>query len=476
MHLLPLRVLCLLLPVWAGLVLSPPGGLVDWPMWGGSPHRNSISSMSGIPADWDVRTGRNVRWSVDLGSQTYATPAVAGGMVFVGTNNDAPRNPHQPGDRGVLMAFRVTDGEFLWQATSPKLPTGPVNDWPHVGVCSTPLVEGDRLYYVTNRCEVLCLDIHGFRDEENDGPFQNEESTGETDADIIWKLDMREELGVFPHNMSNSSPVSLGGLLFVGTSNGQNEDHTQVPAPEAPSLIALDKETGRVVWSDNSPGDRILNGQWSSPAAGRIGGVDQVVIGQGDGWVRAYEAHTGEKLWEFDTNPKDSVYPRTRNEILATPVIHGDYVYIANGQDPENGEGEGHLYCIDGTQRGDITGKGRVWHYDQIRRSISSPVIHEGLVYYPDFSGFLHCLDARTGEPYWVYDTFAAVWGSAVLIDGRLYLADEDGDVVILKAGRREEVIAEINMGDPVYTSPVPAQGLLFIATFTRLYALGQTQ
>ena len=113
--------------------------------------------------------------------------------------------------------------------------------------------------------------------------------------------------------------------------------------------------------------DRILHGQWSTPSVGRIGGVDQVVSGQGDGWVRGYEAATGRKLWEFYTNPKDSVWPKTRNELISTPVIYDDKVYIANGQDPEHGEGVGHLYAIDATKRGDITQTGRIWHFDKIR-------------------------------------------------------------------------------------------------------------
>jgi outer membrane protein assembly factor BamB len=199
------------------------------------------------------------------------------------------------------------------------------------------------------------------------------------------------------------------------------------------------------------------------------------VMGQGDGWVRGYEAATGKKLWEFDTNPKDSVWPKTRNEIISTPVIYEDKVYLANGQDPEHGEGVGHMYCIDATKRGDITQSGRVWHYDKIRRSISTPAIADGIVYQPDFSGFLHALDAKTGAPLWVHDMFAAVWGSPMLTaDGRLYLGDEDGDVVIMQAGREKKVLAEVNMGSSVYSTPIPANGALFITNRNQLFALAE--
>jgi len=443
-------------------------------MWGGTPDRNMFSNMKGLPASWDVATKKNVKWVAALGSQTYGNPVVAGGMVFAGTNNEGLRDPKQPGDRGVLMAFREADGEFLWQATSEKLPAGRVNDWPYQGVCSSPLVQGKRLYYVTNRCEVVCLDTQGFRDGENNGPYKDEKFTSQTDADIIWKFDMMEEVGSQPHNMSNSSPVSFGNLIYVLTSNGQDESHVNIPSPKAPCIIALDKNTGKLVWEDNSVGDRILHGQWSSPAVGKIGGVDQVMVGQGDGWIRGYEALTGKKLWEFDCNPKDSVWQKTRNELIATPVVFDEKVYIANGQDPEHGEGVGHLYCIDATKRGDITQSGRIWHYDKIRRSISTAAIHDGLIYYPDFSGFLHCLDAKTGQPYWVHDMLAAVWGSPLVVDGKVYLGDEDGDVVVLQAGKEKKVLAEMNMGSSVYSTPVPANGVLFISNRNQLFALAQ--
>jgi outer membrane protein assembly factor BamB len=470
--------LALLGALWSSVstrtVSASDPGTGDWPMWGGTPDRNMVSDMKGLPATWDVATKKNVKWVASLGSQTYGNPVVAGGMVFAGTNNEGLRNPKEPGDRGVLMAFRESDGEFLWQSTSEKLPAGRVNDWPYQGVCSSPLVEGKRLYYVTNRCEVVCLDTQGFRDGENNGPYKEEKFTGQTDADIIWKFDMMEEVGSQPHNMSNSSPVSFGDLIYVLTSNGQDESHVNIPSPKAPCIIALNKNTGKLVWEDNSVEDRILHGQWASPTVARIGGVDQVMVGQGDGWIRGYEALTGKKLWEFDCNPKDSVWQKTRNEMIATAVVYDEKVYIANGQDPEHGEGVGHLYCIDATKRGDITQTGRIWHYDKIRRSISTAAIKDGLIYYPDFSGFLHCLDAKTGQVYWVHDMLAAVWGSPMVVDGKVYLGDEDGDVVVLQAGKEKKILAEMNMGSSVYSTPVAAHGVLFISNRNQLFALAE--
>ncbi len=450
---------------------SDPGS-GDWPMWGGTPDRNMVSNMKGLPSSWDVAKKTNIKWVSTLGSQSYGNPVVAGGQVYIGTNNEGMRDPKQGGDRGVLMCFRESDGEFMWQLTHEKLAAGRVNDWPYQGVASSPAVEGDKVYYVSNRGEVICADAKGFHDGENNGPFKDEKFTGKNDGDILWKFDMIEEVGVHPHNLCNSSPVIYGDLIYVSTSNGQDESHVNIPSPKAPSIIAINKNTGKLVWEDNPVEERILHGQWSSPSVGKVGDVLMLVHGQGDGWIRGYEAVTGKRLWEFDTNPKDSIWPKTRNEIIATPVIYDNKVYLANGQDPEHGEGVGHLYCIDATKRGDITKTGLLWHYDKIRRSISTAAIHDGLVYYPDFSGFLHCLDAKTGQPYWVHDMFAAVWGSPLVADGKVYLGDEDGDIVVLQEGKEKKVLGEMNMSSSVYSSPVPANGALFIMNRNQLYSI----
>lgn len=449
-------------------------GVTSWPMWGGSPDRNMVSDATGLPTTWDVKTGENIKWVAALGSQSYGNPVIGGGVVLVGTNNEAVRDPKQPGDRGVLMAFRESTGEFMWQATYEKLTSGRANDWPFQGIASSPLVLGEIAYYVSNRGVVHAVDIQGFHDGENDGPKKDEKLTGPNDPDVLWEFDMMEEVGAFPHNLANSSPVFLDNMIYVSTGNGQDESHVNIPSPKAPAIIALDRVTGELMWEDASPGDKILHGQWSTPTVGIIGGVQQVIHGQGDGWVRGYEAKTGKKLWEFDTNPKDAVWPKTRNEIIATPVVVGDVVYLANGQDPEHGEGIGHLYAIDATKRGDITQTGRLWHYEKIRRTISTAAVKDGVIYYPDFSGFFHALDAKTGQPLWVHDMFAAMWSSAMVADGKVYLGDEDGDVTIFQHGREKKVLNEINMGSSVYSTVITANGTMYVMTRNNLFAIAQ--
>ena len=450
---------------------------LDWPMWGGNPSRNMVSSEGEIPRTWDVRNKNNIKWVAEVGSQSYGNPVIADGKVFLGTNNELLRDPKQGGDRGVIMVFNEADGEFLWQMTHAKMEAGRVNDWPEQGVCSSPAVVDGIVYYVSNRAEVVALDAEGFRDGENDGSVTDEQHTSEFDGDVLWTLDMYNELGVFPHNMAATSPMVIGDILFVNTSNGVDESHINIPSPRSPSFLALNKKTGEIVWEDNSPGRSILHGQWASPAFGEAGGKTQVVFAGGDGWLRSFVPETGDEIWKFDVNPKESEWKQgrgDRNNIIATPVFLDGIVYLAVGQDPEHGEGVGHFWAVDASGTGDITSTHVKWHHP-FRRTISTVAIHDGIVYAANFSGFFHALDLATGEMLWEYDTLAAVWGSPYVVDGKVMIGDEDGDLSVLKTGRQMEVLSEINFGNTIYSTPVAANGTLYIMTRSHLYAIASS-
>src|SRR5262249_42442956 len=153
--------------------------------------------------------------------------------------------------------------------------------------------------------------------------FQNEQYKDETDADVIWEYDMMKELNVFPHCASNCSPLLVGDRIFVCTSNGVDETHEKLASPDAPALICLDRRTGKLLWKDHSPGKNVLHGQWGSPSYADEP-VPQVIHGQGDGWLRAFDPATGKLLWKFDCNRKSAKYEiggtGDKNHFLAMPV------------------------------------------------------------------------------------------------------------------------------------------------------------
>jgi outer membrane protein assembly factor BamB len=486
----------------------------DWPMWGRTADRNMISMAKGIPAELkpgeykegtemvDMSTTENVLWVAKMGSQSYGNPTVAGGKVFIGTNNESPRDPKYKGDRGVVMAFDEKTGAFEWQLIIPKLGSGKVNDWEYLGVCSSPAVADGRVYVVTNRCEVVALDINGMKDGNQGfqdeakykaGPDGEAVELGPKDADILWIYDMREELGVFPHNVASSSVLITEKYIYATTSNGQDWSHVNIPSPNAPSLIALDRKTGKLAGEEASGiSKRLYHCNWSSPTMGKVDGQEVLFFGAGDGYLYGFDPEPVKdedgydilrELFRVDANPpeyktkdgKPIKYPRYDgpSELIATPVLYNDMVYVVTGQDPEHGTGVGALSAVNPKgAKGDATKTHVAWRYKKIERSISTPAIKDDIVYAPDFTGFLHAVDAKTGKEHWIYDTESNIWASPLVVDGKVYLGNEDGILTVMQAGKEKKVLQKIEFPAPLYSSPIVANGVLYIGTQTHLYAI----
>ena len=485
----------------------------DCPQWGQRHTRNMVSDQTGLP-DWfdpgqrdrdgniDPTTTKNVKWVARLGTTTYATPTVAGGKVFVGTNNAAPRDPRVEGDRGVLMCLDEQTSRFLWQLVVPKLLKVMWSDWQGIGITSPPTIEGRRAYLVSNACEVICLDTEGMANG-NDGPFTDEGrhmvpegepplEPGPKDADIIWVYDMNARLNVEPHNASNCSVLVRGDHLYVCTSNGTEWTHMYVIHPEAPSVIVLDKHTGKLVARDDfGIGPDIAHGQWSSISLGEVDGRTLAFFGAGNGFLYAFETlvpgQGGEtvgllkNVWRFfghplaqtqDDVPVDHQHDSTSYQVTAMPVFYKNRIYLNFTQEPFHKMKEGWLLCLDATKTGDVTRSGILWAYDDIGSSASTVSIADGLVYAAEYFGRLHCLDAETGKPCWVREVGAPVAGSTLVADGKVYLGTNRNELWVLAAGKELRVISQIRMRDKIHATPVAANGVLYVATNRHLYAV----
>lgn len=475
---------------------KPGGADGAWPMLGGTIGRNMVSTQKSIPDDWNIQKGKekNLKWTVKLGSMAYGGPVIAGGRIFVGTNNGSPRDPSIKGDKGVLMCFRESDGKFLWQAVHDKLPNPEENDSVNQGIISTPAVDGDRLYYLSNTSELVCADAAG------------DPKTGK--AKILWSLDLVKDMGVYPSQATANSPLVIGDMVYTVTANGVDPSTHKVVNPKAPDFIAVNKHTGKVVWQDSSPGNKILDGQWSNPAAAEIGGVMQVIVPGGDSWLRGFEAKSGKLLWKFDCNPKKSVFKPggrgDRNLIIATPVVHDGKVYVGVGDEPDFAAGVGHLWCIDAAKEPKNKDKdlspvddnfdpkapvnkdsGLVWHFGGkvaqpeegkrevvFGRTLSSVAVADGLVYAAELDGFLHCLDAKTGEQSWQYDLKDGTWNSAYVIAGKVIIGVNSGDLYVFDHGKMLKEPKKIDMSGDLKVPPVAVNGVLYINNGQYLYAI----
>ena len=523
----------MLLPAALGALLAVPAGRAeDWPQFGGRDGRNMVSPEARLPVSFDPgrpvgspESIRNVRWIARLGGHAYGGPVVAGGKVFVGSND------RHLGDRrfqrtkgGMLRCFDARTGKLAWKLVIPRfpeeLPGGNFDDM-DVGVCSSAAVDGDRLYFVTNRAEVLCLDVDGLADG-NDGPFRDEGAymAGEGsppappasgDADIIWRFDMIASVPCAPHDAASCSVLLHGDFLYACTANGVHRMSDQpMPMPLAPSLIVLNKNTGNLVAVDDEEiGTRLFHGQWSSPSLGKVGRKTLVFFGGGDGVCYAFRALTAKdveaagneplklaKVWSYDCNPPDykaddDGAPRDYwdgdgsfaritkdykgpSEIIATPVFHDGRVYVAVGRDPLHGPARGVLHCIDAAKTGDITATGKVWTYDKVGRSMSTVSVADGLVYVADMAGMVHCVDAETGRACWVHDAGAEIWGATLVADGKVYVGTRKGTLLTLRHGRKPRLLATVSVGSAVCTAPVAANGALFVASHHHLFAVAR--
>src|ERR1041385_450473 len=523
------------------------GSAADRPQWGQAWSRNMVSAEKGLPDSFDLKTGRNIKWTAQLGTETHSTPLVAGGRVYIGTNNGAPRDPKHQGDRGVLMCFAEKTGSLLWQFVVPKREEDPYFDWPKTGMSSPVTVEGDRVYLTDNRGEVVCLDAKGMANG-NDGPYRDEaahmtppkesgsppkpvpgaeiqpeplrppaEGTalrpGSLDADIVWIFDLVSGAGIWPHDGAHSSILIHGNHLYLNTATGVDNTHKRIRAPDAPSLVVIDKRTGALLARDDERiAPDIFHSTWASPSSGEVNGRPLIFFAGGNGVLYAFEAmnpgmressspgvaETGksaqpsstsafpspghlQKVFQFDfdpTAPKENIHQYLSNRregpsnFYGMPVFHRNRIYLAGGGDVFWGKTEAWLKCIDATRAGDITTNGLIWSYPLQKHVMSTPAIDNGMVFIADCGRTFHCLDAETGKPYWTEEIKGDVGASPLGADGKVYLGTRSGNFYVFAAGKEKKVLAAVEFGNPISATTTAANGVLYVATMTRLYAL----
>ena len=540
----------------------------DQPQWGQAWSRNMVSDEKGLPASFDPKTGRNIKWVARLGTETHSTPIAAGGQLYVGTNNGQPRDPKHQGDRGVLMCFDEKTGKFLWQLVVPKREEDPYFDWPNTGISSPVTVEGDHVYLTDNRGEVVCLDARGMANG-NDGPFREESAhmtppkgsgsppkpvagaeifpeplrppaegnllqTGPLDADIIWVFDLASGAGIWPHDGAHSSILIHGDYLYLNTATGVDNTHKRIRAPDAPSLVVLDKKTGRFVARDYEHiAPDIFHCTWSSPSLGEVNGWPLIFFAGGNGVIYAFDelSHPSpglrplsplaegrgqgegsasasanasaargvrklKKVWQFDFDPaapKGDIHQYLSNRregpsnIYGMPVFYHNRVYVAGGGDNFWGKNEAWLKCIDATtltqsrpsgttlspSDGERDGvRGLVWSYPLQKHVMSTPAIYDGLVFIADCGRLFHCLDSETGKPYWTGEIKGEAWASPMVADGKVYLGTRDGSFYVFAASKEKKVLSSVEAGEPISATATAANGVLYVATMKHLYAV----
>jgi outer membrane protein assembly factor BamB len=501
---------------WLGLALfGSTAPAADWPQWGGSDGKNMVSEEKGLPdsfvpgekdpqgAGIKMETTKNVNWVARLGGLTCSTPTVAGGKVFIGTMRD---------EQGVFLCLDEKTGKTLWQWVAAARPVPATIDgrrfefgrFPkQLGICSTAAVDGDRVYIVTQRLEVLCLGTSGRPKGSGasapaadppegaagktpaDPPAKGkgEKAPGEKapwpeperEADVVWMFDIWN-LGVRPSDACDCSVVVRGDLVYALTANGTDrqaevgahDEFRKCPAPTAPNLIVLDKKTGRLAAVDDvliAP--RMLHGQWSSPALGQVGGKTLVFFGGGNGICYAFGAPSRggdmpvflKKVWSCDCDPPE--YKACGGMDM---ILH---------------------YGLGDRRRSDSLNKAGDGTFVGMSEIIATPVFHQGRVYVaigrdPEHGrgrGALWCIDAsKTGDitetgRVWCYQGLDRSLSTVSIADGLLYVSDVAGRLHCLDAETgKVQWVHETN--SKVWGSTLVADGKIYMPTDKGLFVL----
>ncbi len=474
----------------------------DQPQWGQAWTRNLTSSETGLPASFNPQTGENVRWTAKLGTETHSTPIIAKGKVYIGTNNGDPRDPKHKGDRGVLMCFEEATGKLLWQLVVPKRTEDIYFDWPNSGMSSPATVDGDLVYMVSNRGEVMCLDPEGLSNG-NGGPFQDEGrhmtpaeepalATGPLDADILWLFDLTAGAGIWSHDAAHSPILVRGPHLYLNTGTGVDNTHRKIRTPDAPSLIVLDKATGRLLAREREGiAPNIFHSTWAPPSMAVVNGRELIFFEAGNGIVYGFEpiptntvsadVLTLKKVFQYDfdpTSPKEEVHRFTTNKrespsnFYGLPVFVDNHLYIAGGGDNWWGKNEAWAKCIDVTQTGDVTKTAEKWSYPLGKHTFSTVAVWNNLAFIADVSRNVHCLDARTGKPHWTHELKGEIWSSTMIADGKVYIGTRRGDFWVFAASAEKKILSTLELGEPISSTVTVANGVVYVATMSQLYAL----
>ena len=499
---------------------APSIHAADQSQWGAAWSRNMVSTEKNLPEFFDPSTGSNILWTAQLGTETHSTPVVAGGRVYIGTNNGHPRDPRHEGDRGVLMCFDEKNGRFLWQLVVPKREDDPYYDWPKSGMSSPATVEGDRVYMVSNRGEVICLDPEGMTNG-NDGPYRDEGThmtlltnranallkPGPMDADIIWLFDLTSGAGIWSHDAAHSSILIHGDYLYLNSGTGVDNTHKKIRTPNAPSLVVLDKKTGQLVARDyENIAPNIFHSTWCAPSMGDMNGKPIIFFGGGNGVLFAFEPlqpgirrKEGDppaalkKLWQFDFDPdapKTEVHKFNGNrregpsDFYGMPVFYCGRVFLAGGGDLWWGKSQAWLKCIEvsrmplavETKPRQAASERLVWSYDLQKHVMGTCAVTLGTLFLADCGRMFHCLNPATGKLNWTHEIEGECWASPLIADGKVYLGTRSGAFYVFAADAEKHLLQHLEFREPISATTTAANGALYIATMSKLYCVKKNQ
>lgn len=426
--------------VWLLFVAIGPAAAEDWPVWRG-PRGDGTSFEKNLPLRWSPDD--NIAWNTVIPGSGHSSPIVIGDRVFVTTCL------HKEQQRILLAVDRLT-GTTLWQKlvlTSPLEPKHGLNSY----ASSTPASDGKRVYVSFERLRK--------RIPSDDSPRKPRETSHippDTVAEMVvacfsvdGELQWQRVAGQFYSRHGFCSPPILYKDLVL--LNGDQDAEA--------FLVALDKQNGERRWRIDRP-NRVRS--YCPPLIVQAGGKTQMVL-SGSLGVDSYDPDTGKSIWNI-TGP---------TEQYVASMVFGEGLLFMTAGFPTY-----HNMAIRPAGSGDVTATHVAWHEKETaaRKAayVPSPIAYDKWFYVMSDSGYLNCLEARTGKRLWIEQLGRHHSASPVLADGNLYVTDDDGITYVLKAGPNFEVISRNALGESCYASPAVSGGQIFLRTSGHLWCIGK--
>ena len=421
-----------------------------WPSFRG-PGASGVADGQGAPSEWDVPTGRNIRWSTNIAGASNSSPIVWGDRVFVttaisglgeevlraGISGDIRSLDDVSEHTWKLYALDAETGQVVWERDVHQGVPGVKRHPKGSHASSTPVTDGQRVI-------VLFATIGLLAAYDFDGDL-----LWETDIGVVDSAAYNDPTASWGHS---SSPIIYQDSVIVQADGQVNQ-----------FVAAYDIADGHELWKADRP-DELPS--WGTPAIATWSGGDELITNGTT--IRGYDPATGEERWTLGPNSFITI---------PTPVVGPDLVYVAGGYQPVR-----PIYAIRPGSSGDISlAEGEVtsdaiaWSQDRDGPYIPTPLLYRGLFYIVRLNGVLTAYDAATGEQvYRVRVGTGTFTASPVAADGRLYIANEAGEVFVVEAGREYVEIARNQMDEMIMATPAISDGLIFVRTLNFIYAIGE--
>ncbi|HZO51958.1 MAG TPA: PQQ-binding-like beta-propeller repeat protein [Bryobacteraceae bacterium] len=429
------------LPLLAAPVVMGQAQQEHWPHWRG-PRKTGVATTA-APVKWSAT--ENVAWKVDIPGRGFSTPVTWGEKLFLTTAIPQGAPPPPPAESGSgrpgrgagggagplvdhkfqVMCLDRRTGKTIWEQTA-KTAT------PHEGyhqaygsfASNSPITDGNRLYASFGSRGIYCYDLNG---------------------KLIWQKEnpaLRMRLGFG----EGAAPALDSGVLLIKNDQEQGS-----------FVVALDATTGEQLWK----ADREEVSSWSGPLVITHGGVRQAIVSASRRTI-SYDLKTGKVLWEVGG---------LGSNVIPQPLVIDDIVLVMSGHREPN------LMAIRLGKTGDLTGTDAIlWQNQRGNSYTAAPVLHEGLYYFITDTGMVSCFDAKTGKPHYTQQRLpkaVSFKASPLLAGDKLYLASEEEDVFVLKAGPSFEVVQTNTMaGQSFIASPIVVGGALYLRSRTTLFCV----